>query len=86
MRACGDLNPNATLVMSLILVFIDSIRPLLSPCSIDARMASRCLTMLFYSFTNAGILQRLAHETHTSNATTASAYGNLKTMRRPSFR
>ena len=34
MSASADLNPNATLVMSRILVFTDSMRPLDSPCSI----------------------------------------------------
>lgn len=50
-RASGDLNPNATGMISLIWVFMDSIRPLESPCSIDVRIASRCLTMDLCSFT-----------------------------------
>jgi hypothetical protein len=32
--------------MSLILVFIDSTRPLESPCSLEASIALRCVTML----------------------------------------
>lgn len=44
-RASGDLNPKPIRVISLIFVFIDSIRPLESPCSIDARIAARCLTL-----------------------------------------
>ena len=46
MRASGDVNPKAMRVMSLILVFIDSTRPLERPCSMAARIAARCLTML----------------------------------------
>ena len=72
-KASGDLNPNATRVINLILVFMDSTRPLLNPCSIEARMESRCLTMLFWSFTNDGIRERRAQPTHLSKATTASA-------------
>jgi hypothetical protein len=53
-RASGDLNPNAMRVMSLILVFIDSTRPLERLCSI----AARCLTILRCSFTNAGTRDR----------------------------
>ena len=55
MRASGDVKPKAMRVMSLILVFIDSTRPLESPCSIAARIAVWCLTMLRWSFTNAGM-------------------------------
>lgn len=68
MRASGDVNPNAMRVMSLILVFIDSTRSLERPCSIAARIAARWLTMLFCSFTNAGIRQRRAQATHLSRA------------------
>ena len=45
MRASGDLNPNATRVIRRILVLTDSMRPLERPCSIAARIESRCLTM-----------------------------------------
>jgi len=60
MRASGDLKPNANLVISRILVLVDSMRPFESPCSIAARIRGLCLTMLFCSFTNAGIRQRRA--------------------------
>jgi hypothetical protein len=39
------LNPNATRVMSRILVFTDSMRPFDSPCSMAARIDAWCLTM-----------------------------------------
>ena len=71
MRASGDLNPKAMRVMSRILVFMDSMRPLESPCSMDARIAARCFTMLRCSFTNAGIRQRRAQLTHLSSASQA---------------
>ncbi len=54
-RASGDVKPKAMRVISRILVLMDSMRPLESPCSIDARIAVRCLTMLRCSFTNAGM-------------------------------
>ena len=60
----GDLNPNVVRAMSLILVFIDSTRPLERPCSIAARIAVRCLVIDFWSLTNVGILQRRAQSTH----------------------
>ena len=58
MRASGDLNPNAILVISRILAFVDSIRAFDRLCSIAARILPRCLTMFFCSFTNDGIRQR----------------------------
>lgn len=57
-RASGDLNPKAMRVMRRILVLPDSISPLDSPCSIAARMASRCSTMVRWSFTNRSIRRR----------------------------
>lgn len=63
-KASEDLNPKATRVINRIFVFMDWIRPLESPCSIDARMLERCLTMLLWSFTKAGIRHRLAQDTH----------------------
>jgi len=72
-RASGDLKPNAILVISRIFVLVDSISPLDSWCSIAAKILGRCLTMLFWSFTNAGIRQRLAQLTHRSNASTAAS-------------
>jgi len=44
MRASGDLKPNAILVISRILVLVDSIRALDRLCSIAARVLARCLT------------------------------------------
>lgn len=46
MSASADLKPNAIRVMSLIFVFVDSMRALERPCSIAARIRSRCFTML----------------------------------------
>jgi hypothetical protein len=43
------------------------------PCSIAARIASRCLTIFFCSFTNASMRHRLAQLTHLSCASTACA-------------
>jgi hypothetical protein len=45
MSASGDLKPNATRVMSRILVFTDSMRPLDRPCSMAARIEALCLTI-----------------------------------------
>lgn len=42
MRASGERDPNATRVMGRILLFSDSMRPLDRPCSIAARIDSRC--------------------------------------------
>ncbi len=58
--ALGDVKPKAMRVISRILVLIDSILLLESPCSIEARIAVRYLTMLRWSFTNAGMRHRLA--------------------------
>src|SRR5680860_1004264 len=85
MRASGDLNPNAILVIRRILVLVDSIRPLDRLCSIAARIRERCLTMLFCSFTNEGIRQRRAQLIHRSRASTAASWGIAKTTRRPSL-
>ena len=58
-------------VMSRILVFMDSTRSLERPCSIAARIAVRCLTMLRWSLTSAGIRHRRVQPTHLSSASTA---------------
>ncbi len=50
MRAAGLWNPKAIRVMTLILVFTDSIRPLLSPWSRVAWMFGRCLRIFFCQF------------------------------------
>jgi hypothetical protein len=71
MRASGDLKPKAMRVMSRILVLTDSVRPLDSPCSIAARIDGVWATMLFCSFTNAGIRHRRAQLTQRSNASRA---------------
>lgn len=60
MSASGDLKPYAMRVISRILVFVDSMRPLDRPCSIAARIRALCFTMLFWSFTKDGIRQRRA--------------------------
>jgi hypothetical protein len=41
-RASGERKPKATRVISRILVLTDSMRPLERPCSIAARIESRC--------------------------------------------
>jgi hypothetical protein len=55
MSPSGDMNPNATRVISLIPVFLDSTPPLERPCSMEARIEERCLTMPLWSFTDAGV-------------------------------
>ena len=60
MSVSGDVNPKAMRVMTLILVFIDLIRPLERPCSMEARIAVRWVTTLRCSFTNAGRRHRRA--------------------------
>jgi Phage integrase family len=59
MSAVGWWNPKAILVMTLILVFTDSIRPLLSPWSRVAWMLGRCLRIFFPSSVNS---HRAQHE------------------------
>jgi retron-type reverse transcriptase len=58
MRAAGLWNPKAIRVMTLILVFTDSIRPLLRPWSRVAWMLGRWLRIFFASWVNSGIRQR----------------------------
>ncbi|CAB4974998.1 unannotated protein [freshwater metagenome] len=53
MSASGDAKPKAMRVMSRILVFMDSMRPHASPCSMKARMASRWPAMDRCSVTKA---------------------------------
>ena len=60
MSASGDANPKAMRVMSRILVFMDSMRPPASPCSMEARMASRWVTMDGWSLTKASMRLRRA--------------------------
>ncbi len=71
MSALGDVKPKAMRVISRILVLMDSILPLESPCSMQVRIAVRYLTMLRWSFTNAGMRQRRAQATHLSRASVA---------------
>ena len=61
MRPSGVLNPNAIRVMSRIVVFTNTIRPLDRPCSMAARIESLRLVILRCRSTNAGIRQRRAH-------------------------
>lgn len=44
-RAPGDVKPLAIRVVSQIVVFMGSMRPLEGPCSIEAMDVARCLTM-----------------------------------------
>ena len=73
MRASGERNPKATLVINRIFVFTDSIRPFESPCSIEARIDALCFTIRRCRSTNAWIRQRRAHPIHASRASTASS-------------
>ena len=66
MSASGDANPKAMRVMSRILVFMDSMRPLDRPCSMEARIASRCFTMDRWSLTKASMRLRRAQEIYFS--------------------
>lgn len=84
-RASADLKPNAILVISRILVLVDSINALDRLCSIAARIRARCLTMLLCSFTNAGMRQRRAQLIQRSRVSAASSWGSWKTTRRPSL-
>ena len=86
MRASGDLNPNAILVISRILVLVDSIRPLDRLCSIAARILARCLTMLFCSLTNDGIRRRRAQRIHRARASAATPKGHGQRSRRAYLR
>ena len=56
----GDVKPKAMWVISRILVLIDSMLLLESPCSIEPRIVVWYLAMLYCSFTNAGMRHRLA--------------------------
>ena len=60
MRAAGWWNPKAIRVMTLILVFTDSIRPLLSPWSRVAWMLGRWRRIFSPSSVNSGMRQRAA--------------------------
>ncbi len=73
MRASGERNPNATRVISRILVLTDSMRPFERPCSIAARIDALCLTIRRCRSTYAGIRQRRAHPIQVSSASTASS-------------
>lgn len=75
-RAWGDLKPNAILVISRILVLVDSTRPLERSCSLAARILGLCLTMLLCSDTNAGIRQRRAQLIHLSQGLDGSGVGH----------
>ena len=82
-NACGSRNPNAVRVINRLLVFIDSILPLVSPCLIEARIRSLCFRMRCWSFTNAGIRHRLAQDTHRAKASVASSKPHLEDQPRP---
>ena len=85
MSASGERNPKATRVMRRILVLTDSMRPLDRPCSIAARIEARWFVMDLANFTNAGMRQRRAHDSHRSSASVACFSGSLKTVRSPSL-
>jgi len=55
-------------------LLVDGLDPSVGqPCSIAARIDDRWATMLFCSFTKAGMRQRLAQPTHRSSASPASS-------------
>lgn len=85
-RASGDRNPMAILVISRILVLTDSVSPLDRPCSIAARISARCLATRAWSLMNDSIRQRRAQMIHRSSAYSASSRGSRNTVRRPSLR
>ena len=66
-----DRKPNAMRVISRILVFTDSMRPLDRPCSMAAKIEGRYLVMVRASLTNGSMRQRLAHASHRPRASTA---------------
>ncbi len=88
MRAAGEWNPNAILVMTRILVLTDSIRPLLSWCSIAASIPERCLLIFLPSLTNWGMRHLAAQASHLSSACRAASGWPLswKMVRMPSLR
>src|SRR5450631_2273024 len=67
-RAAGLWNPKAMRVMTLILVFTDSIRPLLSPWSRVAWMLGRWLRIFLASWVNSGMRQRAAQDIQRARA------------------
>ena len=68
MRGSGPWNPNAILVSSRILVFVDSMSPWERPCSRLASIAARCFVILLARLTNDGRRERRAHDNHLSSA------------------
>src|ERR1017187_2720327 len=85
MSAVGLWNPKAIRVMTLILVFTDSIRPLLSPWSRVAWMLGRCLRIFFPSSVNSGIRQRAARDSQRVRAFLPSSPLRLNAVRIPSL-
>ena len=85
MRAAGLWNPKAIRVMTLILVFTDSMRPLLSPWSRVAWMLGRCLRIFFPSSVNSGMRQRAAQDSQRVRACLPSSPLSLNAVRRPSL-
>jgi hypothetical protein len=85
MRAAALWNPNAILVRTRILVFTDSIRPLLSPWSRVAWMLGRCLRIFFPSSVNSGMRQRAAQDSQRVRACLPSSPLSLNAVRSPSL-
>ena len=79
-------NPNAMRVRSRILVFVDSIRPCERPVSSAASIAARCVAILRWRWTNAGIRERRAQIVHRSSASLPSSPLTANTYRSPSLR
>jgi hypothetical protein len=85
MRAVGLWNPKAILVMTLILVFTDSIRPLLSPWPGVAWMLGRWRRIFFPSSVNSGMRQRVAQDSQRVRACLPSSPLSLNAVRSPSL-
>src|ERR1019366_4710043 len=85
MRAAGLWNLYEILVRTRILVFTDSIRPLLSPWSRVAWMLGRCLRIFFPSSTNSGMRQRAARDSQRVRSFLPSSPLSLNAVRSPSL-
>jgi hypothetical protein len=73
MRCSGFLKPKAMRWRTRILVFVDSISALESPCSSAASMPDLFLRILRASSTNARSLERDAHASHGVSSSIASS-------------
>ena len=79
------LKPYAFRIITLILLFIDSIRALDNPWCTVAIIASLCLLIFLLNFTNTGILHLHDHDSHLSNSCSTFSFPHWKTNLNPSF-